>query len=135
MSIFEWDNSYLVGNQILDDQHKYLFKLMNKLNLAFIAKDKDKIIDETVIELSSFVKYHRQSKLNYLVQKNLPENLTIKYDKLCSDFIKDIERFETMDFENTSAKLQQIIYIVNNCVLNHIVSFSNTINLFNQKSL
>lgn len=58
MSLFEWDDSYSVGIEKLDDHHLKLISLTNKLYLAMKEGKGKVVMEEILLELLSYVKYH-----------------------------------------------------------------------------
>lgn len=58
MDLIYWRDSYNVGNQVVDEQHKYLVKLINDLFHALGAKDGDDKLKIIFIELVNYTINH-----------------------------------------------------------------------------
>ena len=99
MSFVEWDNRYSVGIKEIDDQHKKLLSLANRLFEA-CTQGKDvanKEFKDAIKEAVDYVKTHFSYEEAMLVRYNYDD---IKQHKLeHEDFVKkillDVKNFET----------------------------------------
>lgn len=95
MSLFQWEDKYLVGHNEIDAQHKRLFKLADDLHAAMAeGKAKTKLSD-TLNSLVVYTKMHFASEERlmqkygypeYAAHKALHESLTAKVMEFQSDF-------------------------------------------------
>ncbi len=53
-----WQDNYSVGHNILDNQHKYLLKIINDLYESMISKDLEGDYGELLKELTKYTKVH-----------------------------------------------------------------------------
>jgi hemerythrin len=58
MELFKWHNTYSVNNEELDNHHKRLFNILNKLYENCMGTDLPNSLDPIVDELVSYSKYH-----------------------------------------------------------------------------
>lgn len=58
MALFKWYKRYSVNNSELDEHHKALFDIFNRLHDNCLGQDKDHCIDPIIEELLSYSNYH-----------------------------------------------------------------------------
>jgi len=58
MAFIEWNDSHSVGVQILDDQHKNLFKIVNELHAAMMRQEGKSAAGPLLEELLKFSQEH-----------------------------------------------------------------------------
>jgi hemerythrin len=58
MELFPWEKKYVLGIQDIDDQHKKLISLINKLHDAMMAGKGRSIIGDILSELLDYTDYH-----------------------------------------------------------------------------
>ena len=94
----DWDEKYSVDVQEIDDQHKKLFSLFNKLrNLMIKGKKKSELervlaelIDYTVIHFATEEKLmHQFSYIGYVEHKRTHDNLLAEAKELQENFTRD----------------------------------------------
>jgi len=60
--MFKWDEEYSVGIQVIDVQHKELFKLLNKLLEAMKQGHASSVTSEIILELEKYAVLHFQKE-------------------------------------------------------------------------
>ena len=107
MQDFKWDEKYSVKVVELDDQHKRLIDLINKLYKAYLNSKNEDILSATLKELDTqfyvleelikYTLYHFETEEKYMVKYQYPgyelhkrehENLASKVNSLKNDFEK-----------------------------------------------
>ncbi|MDO8987131.1 MAG: hemerythrin domain-containing protein [Coriobacteriia bacterium] len=60
MAYFEWSVDLETGHQDIDDQHRHLFELANKLQAAALVQEEDdeETVADTIYELTDYVVQH-----------------------------------------------------------------------------
>ena len=58
MALFEWNDDLCVGIKKIDDQHKYLFNLINRLHDAMRSGQGNAILEEILGELVNYTETH-----------------------------------------------------------------------------
>lgn len=95
MSLFQWRDEYLVGNTIIDGQHKRLFQLADKFDVAMQQGKATATMQGTLSELIDYTKGHfateerlmQQSKyLDYPRHKQEHDRLTLKVVEFQANF-------------------------------------------------
>lgn len=104
---FLWEEKYSVGNEKIDEQHKWMFNLANQLP-NIIDREKVKII---VVELYKYIREHFSDEEKIMKStdypllsehKKLHEDVTKQLNEICSrpfNSDKDLYKFKKFLFE------------------------------------
>jgi len=95
MELFTWYKKYSVNNEELDNHHKALFDMLNRLYENCLGKDRPHCLDPIIEELVSYSNYHFSAEEQYM--RNL------KY--------RDIDKHisEHKAFTQRALQLQQVV--------------------------
>jgi len=95
MELFKWYKSYSVNNEELDNHHKTLCNIINKLYENCLVNDMPNCLEPIVEELVSYSNYHFAAEEQYMRK--------IEY--------KDIDKqiTEHKSFKQRTLQLQQIV--------------------------
>jgi hemerythrin-like metal-binding protein len=58
MALIDWSDNFSVGVQLMDDHHKKLFDIFNRLHAAMKAGQGDTVLDGIMKELIDYTRYH-----------------------------------------------------------------------------
>lgn len=58
MSLLRWSESYLVGHQQVDDEHRYLFSMINEFHDAFMERHARSDLDRLLNRLVEYTERH-----------------------------------------------------------------------------
>ena len=94
--VFEWDDSYLVGVELIDEQHKELFKRINDLIKANKANKGEEKIADTLEFLEDYTVKHFNDEQELQQKYNYPHYETHK--EIHDGFVQEITDFKN-DFE------------------------------------
>ena len=94
MPVMEWTEDLSVRVKEIDDQHKKLIALINKLHDAMRAGEGKNVLEGTLQELAAYTVYHFQTEENYMQQFKYPGYPTHKaahtaFVKKVTDFQKE----------------------------------------------
>lgn len=91
----EWSDEFLVGVEIIDNQHKELFARVNSLMDAMWEGKGKREVEGFLIFLGDYVLKHFGEEESYMTMYNYPGYLAHKeiHDKFVSDFSGLKERF------------------------------------------
>jgi hemerythrin len=112
IGIVEWDSRYLVGIQLIDDQHRELLKLINSSYLGCIKDDEGakNHFRLTVPGLINYIKYHFSTEEQLLDRIKYPDSAAHKRQH--NEFIRNIaERAESFEKGRTVSPKGYIRYI------------------------
>lgn len=121
--MLEWKEEYSIGVQLIDEQHKRLFEIGNRIYQLlenYILEDKyDKIV-VILEELKQYTKYHFQSEEQYMLQIKYPKYFSQKVEH--DDFIAKIEEADLEDIDTDQEKyIRDLLLFVFNWILEHIL--------------
>ena len=69
MPLINWDSDFVFGIQKIDEQHKKIFEIINRLYDLFNNKELDQlVIDQTIKELADYAIYHFQVEEQYFME-------------------------------------------------------------------
>ncbi|MBL7152800.1 MAG: hemerythrin family protein [Phycisphaerae bacterium] len=94
MDIIEWDESYSVGVEELDEQHKQLFNLLNALFEAEETSAESQTVSDLLAGMKAYAAMHFETEERYMSEceyADLASHAWVhelyrkKADKLCSD--------------------------------------------------
>ena len=114
-----WDNSYSVGFEAIDNQHKILVKMINDLfeSCKQGTAVSDKTFLQTIKKAADYARDHFSEEDRYMVQAGFP-NLS-EHRKQHDDFLtKVIKSMHDYEAEKTAAI--ELARFLKNWLLNHI---------------
>jgi hemerythrin len=109
MALFDWKEEYSVGVPTIDEQHKKLIAIINRLHEAMLAGSASKVMDGIFAELLDYTVYHFSTEEKLFQQHQYPQtsvhtnkhiDLTKTAQQLQSDFASGKTRItlDTMNF-------------------------------------
>jgi hemerythrin len=119
-TIIQWQNSFSVGLRLIDEQHRELIRLANKLFSSCMAgktKDRDAFL-EIIHEAVEYIGYHFRIEEKIMIKTNYPDFAKHKLEH--NDFLRKV--YSNVD-EFKSGKIfvpLQFVYFLRNWVLHHI---------------
>ncbi|MBI9071388.1 MAG: hemerythrin family protein [Melioribacteraceae bacterium] len=119
MDYIKWDDSYSVGINLIDNQHKKLIRILNKVIEHSEMDVRSKVVAEVLTEMTSYASYHFESEEKYLVKLG-KEELDL-HRKEHQFFLKETAEFcfETMNNKQTLPK--EVKVFLRRWLLNHIL--------------
>ncbi len=105
----KWDDSYLIGIEEIDHQHKYFFLLISRLDRMNRGKDKDQFITGTVDELVKYAIFHFKSEENLMEFNGYPQLNDHKL--LHINLIEELNN-EKLRYENGIIPLDNIVKFI-----------------------
>lgn len=92
MDFFRWQDSYSVGVESIDEQHKKLIKMMNDLHASMMAGKSKEVLQNIFDELFEYTAYHFSSEEELMKEYGFPE--TEEHGKLHNNFVERVRRFK-----------------------------------------
>ena len=113
-----WDDTYSVGNDEIDNQHKELINQLNKLYNLYLEKEIGKM-PEIITALKDYTNYHFKTEETFFRNFNYP--LAAEHTQIHNDFITELQKLEN-DFKNNPNILCiKILTMLQNWLMNHIL--------------
>ncbi|MBI5306473.1 hemerythrin family protein [Candidatus Wolfebacteria bacterium] len=119
MSLIEWDQSFDVGVKLINDQHKRLFLLFNKL---YDAKEKniEKTLNDTIQELMFYVDFHFRTEEKYFKEFQYEKTKEhMEQHKIFENKAKDFHK-KYLEKKEEGKLTQEIINFLKDWLINHI---------------
>ncbi len=129
--MIEWNEKYKTGIELVDQQHKELFRLFNRIyelyNNKLLIDKYDKII-VALEELKDYTKYHFKAEEEYM--------LSIRYKKFFEhklkheDFINKIDSIDYNIIDNDQQNnLLELLKFVTDWLVEHVITVDKQISL------
>lgn len=99
---FIWNDSYSVGNSTIDEQHKKLIGIINKLYTSFMEKKQNEEISEVMKELADYTRYHFSTEEQLFRSKKYP--FAAEHEKEHEQFVDELYQLK-IKFDNSPSVL------------------------------
>lgn len=73
MSLFEWNDTYIIGVQQFDEHHQHLVALLNTSFDAFERNAPPRELETIIDQLIRYATYHFEAEESWLAQQTYPE--------------------------------------------------------------
>ncbi|ACL16435.1 hemerythrin-like metal-binding protein [Methanosphaerula palustris E1-9c] len=134
MPIMDWTDDLSVGVTEIDNQHKRLIELINKLHDAMKAGQGKQMLETTLQELAAYTVYHFQAEEKYMVEYNYPRYHAHKIEH--DAFVKKVTDFQKDFVDNRLGLTLDLMKFLKDWVNNHIKSTDKQYTaLFNKSGL
>ena len=118
MSLIKWDNSYSVGNDTIDEQHKKLFKLVNEFNENSNSLINSESISKLLKGLKEYIIFHFKTEEMYLRLCNFP--YFMQHKKEHERFIEKVNDIEHRFVNGYDTKTDEISNFFTSWIKHHI---------------
>ncbi len=119
MPIAYWRDEYKTGNDVLDDQHKHLFKIVNTLHDAMLEGHGRDVLQKTLDELIAYTIEHFRIEEKLMESSHYPdyEEHKAKHDDLKSQVTVLLEK---MKQQNNFLSIE-VSKFLTNWLIHHIM--------------
>lgn len=119
MSFITWDESYETHVNEIDEQHKTLVSILNKLHEAMHQGKGKEILGNVFTELLNYTVYHFQTEEGFMKKLHFPDSVNhIKEHKKLTDTALTLnEKFNAGEAMITS----EVLMFLKNWLTNHIL--------------
>lgn len=114
MGVIEFDDTMLVNIKHIDEQHKKLIDILNRLRDAMKAGSGKEALEEVLTDLAAYVEYHFKSEEDLFKKYNYPDST--KHIEEHKSYIENIGKFNEKFNQNKTLGLSVE-------VLNYLVSW------------
>jgi hemerythrin-like metal-binding protein len=118
MPLFKWYDTYSVGNEEIDNQHKELFDILDRLYKSSYEADNINNVYITLDELVSYADYHFKAEQQYMKEigyKDIEKQI-IEHEY----FIEKISRLKQADDMSASELTKETIVFLGRWLLKHV---------------
>lgn len=115
----EWGDALLTYVSDIDEEHKKLIAILNKLHQAFHSKESEEVEKESLVALIDYADYHFSNEVNLMKKYDYPDmgnhmelhkEFTGKLKELCNKHL--VEKVEVV---------HEIILFLTSWLFNHIM--------------
>ena len=100
-NLLTWSQEYSVGNQNIDDDHKYMITVINNIHLSEKSLDRGQI-ELLLSELISYAVRHFHHEESYMSRTGYPD--IARHKELHDEFMVRIQHFH-QDFQKQGGRL------------------------------
>jgi len=119
MELFTWNNEYSVHNKELDNHHKRLFYVFNKLYKSCLDKNVTFNLSPIIEELVSYIKYHFDAEELYMKSIEFKDvNVHISEHRF---FTSRIVKYHNNKNMNDSVASKEIVLYLWKWLMDHIM--------------
>ena len=122
MDTIQWDESYSVKNQAIDDQHKEWIAIFNRLHNALLSSEQEAlktISGDCLKAMNDYAEYHFTFEEEYLKQIDYPGLL--EHRRLHRDFASQIYQYHRSVNQGEIILNTALIKIIRTWLVNHIL--------------
>jgi len=120
MTLFKWDDKYSVKNEELDNHHKALFDILNRLYQSCFDENEVIALDPIYEELVSYINYHFSAEEQHM--RNIGYVYTDKHIIIHNLFKEKILQLRNnADIDNIEVTKELIVYL-GKWLLNHVIA-------------
>ena len=116
---FKWIDSYSVGNETIDYQHKKLIEIINKLYSSFVDQNTNDIMENLLEELIDYTIYHFDTEKKILV--NYPSSISKGHLQEHQNFVDKVTDFKKKFSENRAPLTARLTNFLRDWLIKHIM--------------
>jgi hemerythrin len=119
MELFKWDDKYSVNNEELDNHHKVLFDILNKLYMSCFEENENITLGSIYEESVSYINYHFSAEEQYMMDKGYND---IEKHIIMHNIFKERILLLKKDIDlNNIVLTKELIVYLGNWLLNHVM--------------
>ncbi len=115
----EWKDDYSVGVEEIDNQHKRMIDIVNKLHQAMLDGKSKEILSDIIKELKDYTVYHFSTEEKYFDMYDYPEKDDHKKEH--NDFVERVKEIEQEFKEGKIFISVKIMNFLKDWIKNHIL--------------
>ncbi len=119
MPIFKWHKKYSVSDEELDDHHRELFDIFNRLYDNCMRADSIDCIAPILKELTSYSDYHFSAEERYMAARGYADLGC--HREMHRFFSQKLQEIGTADETFDSAPTRELIVFLGNWLLHHVL--------------
>ena len=119
MALIFWTDALSVKNESIDDQHRQLFEIADRMFSAVAENNGQNIVESILNELETYTKTHFSHEEELLYKAQFPE-----YDNHCrihQKLIKQLEEFKVKIGKKKLKTAKEVNIFLENWIIKHIL--------------
>jgi methyl-accepting chemotaxis protein len=118
-SLIGWNDTYKLGIKSIDDQHRKLFDLINKLYLTYGQSKSRSELKKVIVELVDYTVYHFGFEEKIFERINYPS--TPKHLEQHKNFVQKVQDFKSKFDEGDISVALDIVHFLQDWLVSHIM--------------
>jgi len=114
-----WSDKYVLGNALIDTQHRMLMMLCRKLDIAIKTRQDPQAIQRVILEVKKFAEFHFVSEQNLMHEIGYPE--VEAHSRLHNTLLLELQT-ELQKIRHGSEFPEDLLYMLNHWLMDHIAS-------------
>ena len=119
MAYIEWEDSFSVGVDIFDNEHKKLIEIINRLHLALLMKETDAVMGKTLKDLIDYTITHFAHEEENMANQTYPD--FFKHKKEHDELIKKVQDYKTQIESGKTTISLSIMNFLKEWLMSHIL--------------
>ena len=119
MPIFRWYNKFSLNNELIDNQHKKLFDIVNNLFDTCVGDDKDKLSATVVDELLFYSDYHFKTEEQYM--RDIGYDDIDRHIKLHDTFRQKLTEFKQNKLLGEHDLCHELLIYLSKWLMHHVM--------------
>lgn len=119
MAILSWHDQYLIGQPILDEEHKMLFRLVNDFHAHWVEKRDRNDIARVLRQLIQYGELHFQDEERIMAQEGYPE--LDSHHKIHEKLVDEIFKLNEELVDHSQLLARDITKFLKQWLVDHIV--------------
>lgn len=97
--MLEWQNTYAIGNEIIDKEHQKLFELTNIILRVQQTKNEEDTVKHVVRELFAYMKYHFEHEERWMEAIGYPgrSHHQMIHQEIINEMNEMLKRIKSLD--------------------------------------
>lgn len=120
MTLIEWDDRFSVNVQEIDEHHKKLVAMINRLNGLREEKAEQKAAEEVLMEMTDYLDYHFSAEEQYMVEFDYPGYKAHREEH--KFFVKKVFEFLRGFREGRESLSNDMLHFLKDWLIKHIIS-------------
>jgi hemerythrin len=114
-----WSDEYRVGNRAIDEDHKYIFSLLNKVTEAVSQCQNREIVSDVLNQLLDYTQTHFRDEEALMIRADFPEYMSHHQSHNCllyqvEDLLEECQRGEAV-------LNRSLLLFLNEWIVHHIL--------------
>jgi len=119
--IFPWNRNFETGVEIIDEQHKKLVEILNRLAYHLIHSSSVIILDSVFDELVEYTNYHFKSEEKYWGEHLKNDSWISNHEKMHKSFIGKVIKLKNQQNKPKNETIQEIVSFLTHWLAFHIL--------------
>lgn len=120
MSFILWRSSFSVGNELIDNQHKMLIDIINRLYTGINKKDTQLKMQEIFNELVEYTKYHFNAEEELMMQNGYLH--MTQHKKIHQEFVNKVNTLKLNNILTDDKLKMEVFKFLKSWLTDHIMS-------------